>query len=150
MKGQNPLISHTLIVVMSVLMLFLIVTTFDNIKKNQVRFLIKNEANVICSTISSQITKIYNNSTYSSSVNQTNGWVKISTEKRLMEYNYKIYFSGSKIFIKSRDIEVNCSVPINAIFEGSSYGGDIKLTWIRLANGTDKIVMSKAFLGRSL
>ena len=144
MKGQNPLISHTLIVAMSVLVLFLVVTTFNNIEKNQIMFVARSEADSICSTLSSQILKIYRNETYNSPGGQTCSWENIYLEKRLMIYNYKIYFNNSDIIISFKNTKINCSVPINATLIGSSYGGEVKLTWEKLSDGQDEIILSNA------
>lgn len=134
MKGQNPIISHTFVIAVSVLFIFFIIISLNMINKDHEKFIIFHESKEICYYLS--------NAVYSMYENDYNGSYVISEKtvhlpNRMSIYGYRVAFNGSTIFINSTMGTVNCTVPLNITMSGNVYGGQHVIQMVRTPSGTE-------------
>ncbi len=139
MKGQNPFVSETFVIAISVLFIFFIITTMNLVKKDHLKFIVHYEENEICNLISTSIWKMYEdnfqNGTY---VYATS---KLDLPKRITMYPYEITMSGHDIYVNTSLESSSCKVPLNITMSGKSMGGNVTIK-MRITTSGQEVTIS--------
>ena len=134
-----PLMSHTFAIAFTIVIILLVVISFNNIKDDYKDFALKNQISGVCYTIKSAIEKIYWPFDYES--NGTFGRIIVNLPERIWDRNYRARFLDSSLLIES-EINSTCHIGFNITYAGSTSGGRTEIEWAR--SGTaDKITMVK-------
>ena len=143
LKGQSPLVSHSIIVGFSLVLLIIIVISLGSIKSDYQQFVAKEEINQVCGLIRGGIEKIYNPSTYTSPTDSLMGSIRIDLPDRLADNVYRVSFGSSSYIETLTQPAVNktCNIGFPVVYNGSTTGGETEISWVRQANGTDVITM---------
>jgi hypothetical protein len=137
--GQASLISHTFSVSFTIIIILLIVISFNNIRNDYKAFSMKNQINGVCDIIKGAVEKIYWPFDYES--DGTFGRIFVDLPERIGDTNYRARFLGSSLLIES-GINSTCSIGFNITYAGSTTGGRTEIEWTR-AGTVDKITMVK-------
>jgi hypothetical protein len=146
LKGQSPLLSHTLVVGFSVFLVLAVVTTLNVLKSDYQDFIAKGEIEQVCALIRNGIDSIYNPDDYISPTDTTMGRITILLPDKLAGNVYRIRLVNSSSYIETVSqpaINRTCRLGFPAVYNGSTSGGETEITWTRYSNGNDRIDMRK-------
>lgn len=134
MLGQSEFLSHSISVLISIFMIFILVTTMNTIKNDYNDFSAKSQINQICNTVKSSIEKIYWPDGQAN--NTLLGSINLNLPERIATNNYKIMFSNSIINVTTYDgkIKANCTAGFDIIYNGTSSGGRTQIRWYNINN----------------
>lgn len=142
MKGQNPLLSHTLIVGFSAILILVVVTSMNLIRNDLQDFIGNQEAVQVCSIVRGGTEIIVNEEDYISVTNTTKGRITLKLPKKIADLNYRATFSELTLTIQTSgqvDITKICEMGVNATYSGFTRGGLTELIYTQNSDG-DKII----------
>ena len=142
-SGQSVLISHSLMLAITLILVMIIIFSIISLKAQYQNFIGISEAKQVCLTTKSSIEKIYSPENYTSQTNSILGKVLVNLPKRIADEKYSIIFVNKSAEIKISNIGLNytCKVGFPVQYNGSTDGGLTEISWIRLSNSTDVINM---------
>jgi len=142
MKGQSPIVTHSILVLFAVVLLMAVVTSMGNIEKNYRNFTSGMSAKSICSLLKSTAEKIYVPVSGNITVNRTieMGHIIISLPTRIGNGQYVVSFYNNSVLIEYGKISYGCNIGTNATLSGLTYGGRTKIKWM-LGNGTNSLTI---------
>ncbi|MFH0832700.1 MAG: hypothetical protein V1900_03215 [Candidatus Aenigmatarchaeota archaeon] len=136
-KGQNPLLSQTLMVAFSLVLLLAVVTTLNSVRNDYQDFVGRHEIRQVCAIVKSGVEKIYSPGDYNSSTNATMGKILLDLPTRIGDMNYRAKFANTSLLIEttgSNRINDTCKIGFNISYSGSTVGGRTEMSWIRYTN----------------
>lgn len=143
-KAQSPIVSHTLVIMLSIVLLILVITTLNSLRKEYQEFVGENEIKQICGIVRNGIEKIYWPEDYVSPTNTTMGEIVVGLPNKIAERNYRARFVNESLFIESigePTINYSCKIGFEVTLNGRTAGGRTEIKWTRLSNGNDVITM---------
>ncbi|MEK6888411.1 MAG: hypothetical protein AABX14_05705 [Candidatus Aenigmatarchaeota archaeon] len=144
-KGQAELVSHAILVGFSMFLVFVIITTFTDVKKDYQTFVGGSEIQEMCFVMRGAIEKIYNPTDYNLSTNTLMGSMQTRLPDRITDIRYRATFFNKSIIIESFGAEFNntCKIGFDANYNGSASGGLTRFSYTKFTNGTGVIEMVK-------
>ena len=144
-KGQTPLISHAILVALSLFLIYVVVMTFTSIRTDYQEFVGGLEIKELCFVMRGAIDKVYTQSDYNFSTNTNLGSIQARLSDRITDIKYKASFFNKSILIESQGREFNdtCKIGFSANYNGSTSGGLTRFSYLRYTNGTNVIEMVK-------
>ena len=145
-KGQNPLISHTILIGIGVLLILSVVVTMNTVKSNYDEFVGEEEMDIVCSLIRHAINEMYMPSSYQVQSDTLTGKIVLNLPDRIGDSVYKARFINDSLKIEtygSLKINRTCLIGFNASYSGLTSGGRTKIMWTTLSNGSNRIEMVK-------
>jgi hypothetical protein len=137
-KGQNPLLSHTLIVGFSTLLVLVVVTSLAVIKSDLQESIGFMESKQVCSLVENSVEIMFWEENYISLSNYTKGKITLKLPQKLADMNYRATFFGNNLTIETfGNIKIidSCIMNFNATYSGSTGGG---LTEILFKENSDR------------
>ncbi|HIG97703.1 MAG TPA: hypothetical protein HA230_05165 [Candidatus Aenigmarchaeota archaeon] len=143
--GQAELVSHAILVGFSMFLIFVIITTFTNVKEDYQIFVGGSEIKEMCFVMRGAIEKVYNPTDYNFTTNTMLGSMQTRLPDRITDIRYRATFFNKSIIIESPGIEFNdtCKIGFTADYNGSTSGGLTRFSYTKFTNGTDVIEMVK-------
>jgi hypothetical protein len=144
-RGQSILLSHAILVGFSIFLVYAVSTTFVSIKNDYQKFIGQNEIDELCFAMKSAIGKIQQPQYYGMTNDTVAGSIVIRMPDRIADLKYRAKFVNDSISIESQSNKFNttCRIGSNAIFNGSTTGGNTRFQYIRLSDGSDRIEMTR-------
>jgi hypothetical protein len=146
MKGQSALLSHAILVSISIVLVFIVVYTFTNIRADYQKFVGDVELNSACFAIKSSIEKIYNPGSYRSPADTEYGNVKITLPQKSAGLKYRTYFTNKTLNIETLGqpkLNASCIIGLDASYSGFTTGGVTRISYVEKANGTKQIMLEQ-------
>jgi|SRR3989344_2673467 len=140
MKGINPITSHTMAIMFSILLIVVVVTALNSIVEENRKFASQNEVIVICNTLRSSIEEL-NTADYPSATSYTST-AFVNLPEKAGGFNYRAYFADSSIKVETTSqpsANYTCKVGFNISYTGSSNGGKTRIDFT-VRNDGSKIV----------
>jgi len=135
MKGQSPIVSHTIIIGITVFIIIVMLLTLNYLRNEYQKFEGENDINNICLILKNSIEKIYhpeNIDNYQTNVSSVMGKIIINLPAKISDIKYNINFVNSSIQVKGLLLNQTCKLWFNITYTGFSSGGLTELSWIRL------------------
>ncbi len=145
-KGQSFLISHAILVSISIVLVFIVIYTFTNIRTDYQNFIGGVALEQACSEIKGSIEKVYNPPIYQSPSDTVYGQMRISLPEKAAGIKYRTTFENLSLKLETIGeprINTSCRIGIDAQYIGSTTGGATDITYIETSNGTNKILMEQ-------
>ncbi|MFA4820316.1 MAG: hypothetical protein WC613_05160 [Candidatus Aenigmatarchaeota archaeon] len=144
-SGQAELVSHAVLVGFSMFLIYVIITTFTNVKEDYQEFVGSNEIKEMCFVMRGAIEKVYNPTDYNLSTNTLLGSMQTRLPDRITDIKYRAIFFNKSILIESQGVEFNdtCKIGFAANYNGSTSGGLTRFSYTKFINGTSVIEMIK-------
>ena len=146
-KGQNPLLSHALIIMFSILLLIVVVHAMNAIKNDYQDFVGKIESQQVCGMIKNSIEKIYSPSDYTVQTNETMGKIFVELPERIADSRYRASFVNDSVRVEMLDFPVNetCKAGFNISLSGTTSGGRTEMRFDVMKENTNsyKITMRR-------
>lgn len=129
MKGQTVLTSHGISIALTIVLVVVIITSFNSIREEYENFVVKEEMDQTCLIVKTAIHQIFYPTDYY--VAGTNSKMHLFLPEKIGELNYRGKFSGNIFLISSmgKNITKNCKMEFIANYSGFTSGGKTKLTW---------------------
>jgi len=141
-NGQSPLISHTTMLIFTVILVAIVIASLNVIKDNYQLSHGMEEIKQICNIVRGGIEKIYLPESYISPTDSRLGEITLDLPNHVLDLNYKMKFVNDSLYIETEIMNLTCKLGFDVSYNGSS-SGRTKITWIRLSNGTDVINMER-------
>lgn len=144
MKGQSPLISHTMMILFSIFLVLVIVTTLNSIRTEYEDFVAKNEILQVCALVKSSVEKLYWPQSYIPQTDTVMGSITMNLPKEIARVEYNARFSNRTLKVETIEqpkVNDTCEMGFDITFSGRTSGGRTRIKWTRYSNGTDAIVM---------
>lgn len=145
MKGQSILLSHAILVGLSVFLVFIIATTMNDLRGDYQNFIAEASIDQLCLLMKTGIERVYQDLEYSSSTDTTYGSVVINFPERLADKRYRIKLNTDKsVSVETNDGSFNttCNVGLNATYQGFTTGGNTVINFI-VRNSTKFIEVTR-------
>lgn len=146
-KGQSILLSHAILVGLSVMLVFVIATTMNNLRSEYQDFITEASVDQLCLLLKNGVEKVYRTVDYNSSSNTTYGTLYITFPDRLADKNYRLSFIdvNKTASVESGDNSFNttCKIGLNASYGGFTTGGRTRIDFVYYTNGTRRIGVAK-------
>jgi len=144
MKGINPITSHTMAIMFSILLIIVVVTALNSIIEENRKFISQNEVIVICNTLRSSIEEL-NVADYSSS-NSYTSTAFVNLPEKAGGFNYRVSFENSSIKVETTSQPLanhTCKVGFNLTYTGSSNGGKTRVDLTINNDGSKTVELSR-------
>ncbi len=145
-KGQSMLISHAILIGITIMLVLVVVYALLNIQKDYQKFLGASEIEQVCFVMKNSIEKIYSEGKYLSPSNSTYGKIRIVLPQRAADLKYRARVENRTIYIETLAdplLNTSCKVGINASFSGFAAGGVTEIIYTEFSNGTRQIALVK-------
>ena len=144
-KGQSVLVSHAVLVALSLFLIYVVITTFTSIRDDYQKFVGGTEIKELCFVMKGAIERVYAQSDYNFSTNTNLGSLQVRLPDRITDIKYKASFFNKSILIESlaREFNDTCKIGFAAGYNGSTSGGLTRFSYLRYTNGTNVIEMVK-------
>ena len=144
MKGINPITSHTMAIMFSIVLIIVVVTALNSIVEENRKFVAQNEVSIVCNTLKSSIEELYvadytSTSTYSSTA-------YVNLPEKAGGFNYRAYFLNSSIKVETTaqpSANYTCKVGFDLNYTGSTNGGKTRLDFTIRNDGTKIVEMTR-------
>ncbi len=145
-KGQNPLLSHAIAIVFSLLLIIVIISVLTSIRDEYSSFTGRNEIAQVCLIMKGGIEKIFTEDSYTSPTNTTKGKVFARLPERIADQNYRIRFVNNSFLVETLSqprINDTCKPGFNMTYLGSTAGGLTEINYTLRDDGTKIIAIRK-------
>jgi hypothetical protein len=123
-KGQSILISHAIIVSFGIFMVFVVVTTFTNLRADFQNFTAANEIDQLCLILKSSAEKVaYTDNYISPSGAVSEITVKLPDRIAAIPYNVRFVNGTVAIETQSPRFTTNCTIGLDINYSGFTTGG---------------------------
>jgi len=141
MKGQSPLVWHSIAIAISLTVVMIIIGSLNTVRYDFENFVIDEEVVQVCQIVRSGVERLYSPSGYSSPENSEMGRIILSLPDRIGSVNYRATFVNTSLYValSGRDKNHTCLMGFNITFAGSSAGGETDLVWSRSSSGADAV-----------
>lgn len=146
MTKGDMMLTHTIILVFSLMMILTIIITFKSMENDYRDFVGKNEMQQVCSMVKTGIESIYFKENYNSPGNTTKGRIIIDLPDRIADMNYRIRFVNRSATIETLGrlrINDTCKIGFVANYTGSVSGGRTEINWTSYSDGNNVIAMRR-------
>ncbi len=144
-RGQNPLLSHTIMMAFSLLMIIVIVSLLTSLRDDYSGFIGKNEISEVCLIVKGGIERIVTEDSYTPQTNTTKGRIFARLPDRIADQNYRARFANSSLYIETLSqprINDTCRMGFNMTYTGFTSGGMTEINYT-LRNDATKIISMK-------
>lgn len=140
-KGQAILISHAILVGISVSLVLVVVTTFGDIREDYQEFIAGNDIEQTCFIIRTAAEKVYRETKFVSATNTTYGKVRVVLPERLADLKYSVRFENRTAYLDTSPVQVNasCKVGLNATYTGFTSGGVTEISYAEHSSGAREL-----------
>ena len=145
MKGINPLVSHTMTIIFSVLLIVVVITAMNSITEENKKFVAENEMSVVCNTLKTAIEELNLENNYVSASNYTSTST-VDLPKKIGGFNYRTSFSSNTLKIEtisSPTVNQTCKIGFSLNYTGSTNGGKTRLDLTNKDDGSKDLAVSK-------
>jgi hypothetical protein len=143
MKGQSLLLTHALLVSFTIALVFAVVFTFNNIRKDYQDFAAANDLDQICMTMKTSMEKVYQEPAYQSPGDTVYGSIRMSLPESAGGAKYRTNFANGTLFVAAAGVQTSCKIGLNASYSGTTTGGITEITYSVSAGGRRAIVVEK-------
>lgn len=143
-KGQAVLVSHAILVGLSIFLVYAVITTFTSIRNDYQKSVGGFEIKELCFVMRGAINKVYTPVDYNVSTNTSFGQIFVKLPDRITDIKYSAFFFNKTIQIRSFAFNETCRIGFDADYNGSASGGMTRFSYVRSVNGTNTIEMVKA------
>lgn len=131
MKAQTPMVGHTIIIAVTVLLILTIVSTLNNLNNLYSDFVKENEIVHICDIIHSSIVSLYDQDQPTLQQDTTLGEIIIELPNDIAGESYTIDFYNKSVRVRVGDKTELCKIGYDVSYTGRSAGGLVKIKWIK-------------------
>ncbi len=145
-KGQAILISHAILVGISVALVLVVVYTMNGIREDYQEFVAANEIEQACFVLRNAVEKVYSEGKYLSPTNTTYGSIRVVLPERLADLKYRTTLANRTVYLNTfgvPSLNSSCKIGLNASFSGFTTGGVTEIKYTEYANGTRAISFEK-------
>jgi hypothetical protein len=139
-KGQSFLFSHSILVGFGVILIFIVIVAFTNLRSDFQGFTARNELQQACMIVQGGIEKINVPSGYRPQGDGMYGEINVKLPDRIAGLPYNIRFADGAIIIEAGDFAYTCRAGFSARYAGASSGGITRLAIFRNSTA-DRIEM---------
>lgn len=147
LKGQNPLLSHTIAIAFSLLLVLIVISALTTMRDDYSKFIGRNEISQVCLLLKGDIEKIVSDDRYISPTNTTKGKIFVRLPDRIADQAYRVRFVNNSLSIETLSqprINDTCKPGFNLSYKVSASGGRTEINYTLLDNGTKVIGIKKA------
>ena len=145
-KGQSILISHAILVGISVALVLIVVHSMNSIREDYQEFVAANEIEQTCFVMRNAIEKVYAESKQLSPTNTTYGRIRITLPDRIADFKYRTTLENRTVYLNifgASGINSSCKIGLNASYTGFTTGGVTEIKYTEYTNGTRVISFEK-------
>jgi hypothetical protein len=142
MKGQSTLISHAILVSISIMLVFLVIYSFSSIKSEYESFVAGTELDSACLAIKTAAEKIYTPTGYISPQGSDLSEITIDLPSKAAGMKYRTKFENRTLYLQtlSNNLQnVSCKIGLDAQYFGSTTGGETKIIFSQSSQGVNII-----------
>ncbi len=145
-KGQAILVSHAILVGISVALVLVVVHSMNSIREDYQEFVATNEIEQACFIIRNAAENVYSEGKYLSPTNTTYGSIRIVLPERLADLKYRTTLANRSVYLDvfgSSGINSSCKIGLNVSYTGFTTGGVTEIKYTEYTNGTRAINFEK-------
>lgn len=119
MKGQSVFLTHTFLILFTVILLFVVFSTLSDVRDNQQEFMATQDAGIICSMVTASLDNIYQR--------HGTGYISINLPSDIGEIDYRGDFFENQLKISFGESNYSCNMPFNTSYTGKISGGQTNI-----------------------
>ena len=143
MRAQSPLVGHTIMIAITIILIMVVITTMDNLNNKYSDFVKENEMGSVCEIVRDGVTTMYDQDYITPVNNVTMGEITLKLPYTVGRDSYSIDFVNKSVRIVSGSFSTSCKIGYNITYSGRSSGGLSTLSWV-LGPSVNKIVIGGA------
>jgi len=144
MKAQSVILTHTLLIAISVALIFVVVLTFTNMRSSYQDATISDGLSRVCLSMKAGMEKIYSDTGFLPQNDTLLGSVDLLLPDSISDIKYRTYFLDGTLYASSLDgRSESCKIGLDAMYMGSTGGGDTRIDFMQMGNGTKMFSVEK-------